>query len=76
MSEEVNELIEEFLSLCFEQRQISSSNDEERIREELKKSSMELSKKLYTKAAELERSGDITKGKRQCENYDTNAHAY
>lgn len=62
MSEEVNELIDKFLSLCLEQRKVSSSAEEARRREELQLASLELARKLYTKAAELERSGDITKG--------------
>ena len=70
MSDEASKLIAEFLSLCFEQRQLSSEEEQEERKEEheskreqLRVSSMKLSKKLYTKAAELERAGDITKGK-------------
>lgn len=63
MQEEVNELLESFLALCLEQRQFTSANyDSNQKREELKRSSMDLAQKLYTKAAELERSGDISKG--------------
>lgn len=69
MSEEVNELLDSFLSLCLEQRQLTNSEtgNEETVtikKDELKASSLELAKKLYTKAAELERSGDISKGNR------------
>ncbi len=67
MSEEVNDLLEAFLSLCLEQRQLTATSEEnsslDRRKDELKASSMELAQKLYTKAAELERSGDISKGK-------------
>lgn len=64
MQEEVNELLESFLALCLEQRQLTSTNsDYYQKKEELKRSSMDLAQKLYTKAAELERSGDISKGK-------------
>lgn len=67
MAEEVNELLDSFLALCLEQRQLSSSettvsSNNDRRREELKASSLELAKKLYTKAAELERNGDISRG--------------
>ena len=65
MSEEVTDLIETFLSLCLEQRQLKSSSPsgENVLREEeLKVSGLELAIKLYTKAAELERAGDISKG--------------
>lgn len=73
MSEEVNGLIDSFLALCLEQRQIISNSstkadDDEiisRKRRELKTASLELANKLYTKAAELERSGDISKGTQQ-----------
>lgn len=71
MSEEVNELMDAFLSLCLEQRQLNNEQEgrgrgggEGSIRkEELKTSALELAQKLYIKAAELERSGDISKGK-------------
>ena len=66
MSEEVTQLFEDFLSLCLEQRQLASNSDQNsnsRRIDEFKASSMELAQKLYTKAAELERSGDISKGK-------------
>lgn len=62
MQEEVNELLESFLALCLEQRQLTNNSDSNQRKEELKISSMELAQKLYTKAAELERSGDISKG--------------
>lgn len=63
MQGEVNELLESFLALCLEQRQLTSgASDSNQKREEIKRSSMELAQKLYTKAAELERSGDISKG--------------
>lgn len=61
MSDEVDELIEEFLSLCLEQRQVIRSGRVDK-EEELKLASLKLAKKMYTKAAEFERSGDITKG--------------
>lgn len=67
MSDDINELMEAFLSICLEQRQISNevAGDDLKAKrkEELKNSSNELAQKLYTKAAELERSGEITKGK-------------
>ena len=62
MQEEVNELLESFLALCLEQRQLTNNLDSSQRKEELEKSSTELAQKLYTKAAELERSGDISKG--------------
>lgn len=65
MQEDVNELLEAFLSLCLEQRQLTriDSTATEEQKEDLKNSSMKLAQKLYTKAAELERSGDFSKGK-------------
>lgn len=60
MSDEVNELLDAFLSLCLEQRKLSQESDES---VKLKASALELAQKLYIKAAELERSGDISRGK-------------
>lgn len=66
MQEDVNELLESFLALCLEQRQLSSKTElnqnQNQRKEELEACSMELAIKLFTKAAELERSGDISKG--------------
>ena len=65
MHEEVTELLDSFLSLCLEQRQLTNAPNSSEVaqrQQELKTSSMKLAQKLYTKAAELERSGDISKG--------------
>lgn len=66
MQEEVNELLESFLALCIEQRNLSNSfgfdSSSSQRKEDLAGSSMKLAQKLYTKAAELERYGDISKG--------------
>lgn len=65
MQEEVTELLDSFLSLCLEQRQLTNAQNSSEVaqrQKELKTSSMKLAQKLYTKAAELERSGDISKG--------------
>lgn len=64
MSDEVDELLNKFLSLCLKQRkeQLIDSPHVNR-REYLKTSALDLAQKLYTKAAELERSGDISQGK-------------
>jgi hypothetical protein len=70
MQEDVNELLESFLALCLEQRQLSSKTElnqnQNQRKEELEACSMELAIKLFTKAAELERSGDISKGTHSC----------
>lgn len=73
MSEEVDQLMDAFLSLCLEQRKQKLENEREEIdemnrseneirAEYLKSSALELAQKLYFKAAELERLGDISKG--------------
>ena len=66
MSEEVDELMDAFLALALQQRQLNSSraaiNSDSIKMEELNASALALAQKLYTKGAELERSGDITKG--------------
>jgi hypothetical protein len=68
MQEDVNELLESFLALCLEQRQLSSKTElnQNQRKEELEACSTELAIKLFTKAAELERSGDISKGTHSC----------
>lgn len=63
MSEERDPLIKEFLAFCAKQRLELTADASERTKKRFRLDSIELSKKLYTKAAELERLGDITRGK-------------